>query len=85
VGDNHTWRWVLFVACILLGRFFARTVVAVTIYSLDRLAASALVERDRGYLQSGIYYLHGGAGTQAINSCAGPTLRAVSDWWRQSW
>ena len=50
---------MLFVACILLGRFLSRTLVAIAIFVIDRLAAVSEEEVNRGYLQSGIYYLHG--------------------------
>lgn len=35
-GRNHAWRWALFGACVFLGRFLARSLVAAAIFALDR-------------------------------------------------
>jgi len=35
-GDDHAWRWALFVACVFLGRWVARSLVSLVIFALDR-------------------------------------------------
>ena len=35
-GDDHPWRWALFVACVFLGRWVARSLVSFVIFVLDR-------------------------------------------------
>ena len=34
--DEHAWRWVLFVACVFLGRYLARSLVSFAVFVLDR-------------------------------------------------
>jgi hypothetical protein len=45
-GDDHPWRWALFVACVFLGRWVARSLVSFVIFVLDRYDSYA--ERARG-------------------------------------
>jgi hypothetical protein len=45
-GDDHPWRWALFVACVFLGRWVARSLVSFVIFVLDRYDSYA--ERAHG-------------------------------------
>ena len=40
-GDDHAWRWALFVACVFLGRWVARSLLNLAIFALDRYDAYA--------------------------------------------
>lgn len=55
---GRAWRWVLFAACILLGRFLARTLVAAAIMILERVSKGPAEDVYCGRLQSIIFYLH---------------------------
>ena len=54
--DEHNWRWVLFVACVFLGRFLARSLVSFAVFVLDRYNR-AYPSDDADTLNSILYYL----------------------------
>ena len=45
-GDDHAWRWALFVACVFLGRWVARSLVSLVIFALDRYDVYAANAKD---------------------------------------
>lgn len=45
-GDDHAWRWALFVACVFLGRWVARSLVSLVIFALDRYDVYAETAKD---------------------------------------
>ena len=53
--DEHAWRWVLFVACVFLGRYLARSLVSFAVFVLDRYVRACSDDAD--FLNATLYYL----------------------------
>ena len=62
-GGDHAWRWALFVACVFLGRWVARSFVSLGVFALDRYDAYAARARAKAGASNAPRGFDGGSGS----------------------